>query len=224
MSSRIAWVRLITYIGSSIIFVLELYRLILTYLRFIIQIPALYAILEALMLWGIFFGYLCLNFGFYNMYKDNYLLLNSENYSFPILKNSIYFGAFIDILVFLLVLSPPLDIVSSSFTDRFYLMKSILWILYYFSILCWVLLIWSFIHNKKVTDIVGIPRMVIHSFLGILLILILTIDFFAKLIFTQSILQLFIIFALYLVVLVFFILFQAYFFFRVTRFALLVHG
>ncbi|MHA2306480.1 MAG: hypothetical protein ACXACU_13935, partial [Candidatus Hodarchaeales archaeon] len=141
MSGRIAWVRLITYIGSSVIFVLEIYRLFLTYLRFIIQIPAFYAILEALMLWGILFGYLCLNIAFYNIYKDNSLLLNSENYSFPILKKTIYIGVFIDILVLLLVLSPPLNLVSSSFTDIFYLMKSILWILYYFSILCWLLLI-----------------------------------------------------------------------------------
>ena len=111
MLDRSAWIRLITYFGSSLILLTEIYRLILLYLRFIILIPSLYSILEIVMLWCLFGGFLSLTIGFYGLKKSDPFLLDSDKYPISHLKKIIYVGIIIVCILMILNLLPPLHIV-----------------------------------------------------------------------------------------------------------------
>lgn len=224
MSERIAWIRLVTYIGSSLILITEIYRLILIYLRFIILIPSFYSIFEAIMLWSLFGGFLSLNIGFYGLKKSYPPLLDPKEYSYKLLNKIIYTGIFIVGILLILILFPPLNVVIEEFALLFQLLNSFLWICYYSSVCTWLIAFWSFSNKVKYQEIITNRRMFLHLGLGSLLILVLIIDFIWMFFSGTPLFYFVLAYIGFTIILIFFLIFQIYFFYRATRFSFIIQG
>jgi len=224
MIERIAWIRLSTYFGSSLILLTETYRLILLYLRFIILVPDLYSILEIVMLWCLFGGFLSLTTGFYGLKRSDPFLLDPDKYPSSHLNKIIYVGIIIVSILMILNLLPPLHIVEDELLLIFQVIMSFLWICYYSLIIIWITLFWSFSNEKLIREIINNRRMVLHLCLGLINILLLILDSIWMLFFENTIFIFDLVNIGYYVIFVFFLLFQIYFFYRATRFSFIIHG
>ncbi|MFX1282940.1 MAG: hypothetical protein ACFFB5_04760 [Promethearchaeota archaeon] len=224
MKDRIAWIRLITYLGNSIILVTEIYRLILIYLRFIISIPSLFFILELIMHWALLGGFLSIILGFHGLKKSDPVILNPKEYSFSLLNKIIYIGCFIVIILFIQVLLPPSSIIIGEFKTYFQLLVNILWICYYLCICLWIISFWSFSNKKEPKEIVNNRILVFHLCLGSLVVILSILNFFWILFSNNSLFNNDLAYISYIIVLVFFLVFQIIFFYRATKFSFVIHG
>ncbi len=224
MIERIAWIRLITYFGSSLILLTEIYRLILLYLRFIILIPSLYSILEIVMLWCLFGGFLSLTTGFYGLKRSDPFLLDPDKYPISHLNKIIFIGIIIVCILMILNLLPPLHIVEDESLVLFQVIISFLWICYYSFIITWISLFWSFINDKNFREIINNRRMVLHICLGLIIILLKILDSLWMLFSENALLSFDLAYISYVFILVFFLLLQIVFFYRATRFSFIIHG
>lgn len=224
MKRSIAWVRLSTYLGCSLIGVTMTYRLLLIYLYFIIQIPGLMVVLDSIMLWALLGGNIILNLGLFGLWKYNPPLLDFNEFDYTLLRKILVCGLFVIISIFFTILFPPLTSVKLESQWIFEVLISLVWFIYYLFISIWIFLFWRFVDKNKTFDIFKSKRIFSHVLLGVTIAILWFISSIGVIFFQTHMLNNDIIFVLYEVILVFFLVFQSYYFLKSTRFSFLLFG
>jgi hypothetical protein len=224
MKRSIAWVRLSTYLGCSLIGVTMTYRLLLIYLNFIIQIPGLMVVLDSIMLWALLGGNIILNFGLFGLWKYTPPLLDINEFDYTLLRKILVCGLFVIISIFITILFPPVTSIRLESQWIFEVLISLIWFIYYLFISIWIFLFWRFVDKNNSFDIFKSKRIFFHVLLGVTIASLWFISSIGVILFHTHLLSIEVIFVLYEVILVFFLSFQSYYFFKSTRFSFLLFG
>lgn len=224
MKQTIAWTRLSLYFGSSLLLLTEGYRLLLILSSFIILAPLLFAILENLILWGLLIGFICLVIGFYRLKAEPTLIDLDEN-TLPILHRNLVLVGIISIILFVLMLLPPTSSLTEEVITIFSFIVSVLWTVLYLLLVIWLIHYWMFVSDSRtILSILKNKRKFCHLALGIVITIFWLLESFTMIIFQQAVFNISLVNLVYIMSLVFFLLFQSYFFYRFTRFSLRIYG
>ncbi len=225
MTKTIAWTRLTIYIGGSLVFLTEGYRLIAILLTLVIIAPPLMAMLQAVSHWFLLIGFTCLTLGFYRLLISDPPLLENNKFPLSDIKKSSLLSLMISIVLALLLFLPPSNAVDNSISLLNSVIISFMWVFYYTAIIFWLVNHKHLIGDiKNIKTIFDNKRLVFHVFLGVLIIIIWSCEFFTLLFFQTAIFSYDIFNLVYITLLVLFLLHQIYFFFNVTRFSYLIFG
>lgn len=225
MTKTIAWTRLTIYIGGSLVFLTEGYRLIAILLTLLIISPPLMALLQAVSHWFLLLGFTCLTLGFYRLLISDPPLLDNDKFPLSDIKRSTLLSLMISIVLALLLFLPPSDALDMRISLLTSIIISFLWFFYYTVVIFWIVN-----HKHLIGDIKNIEtisdnkRLFFHILLGVLIIIIWLCEFFTLLIFQTAIFSYDIFNLVYITLLILFLLHQIYFFFNVTRFSYLIFG
>jgi hypothetical protein len=224
MTGRIAWVRLTLYVGSSILLITEGYRFSLIYLGFIIQLTGLLAIFEALVGWSLFLGYLVLIFGLFKLEKQNPPLLSTEEFDYQKLHRVNIYGILLCALLLLFIITPPAGTGEGSAALFLQILLNTIWTFFYAILLIWLPTLRAFTHSESIRNTINERKFVAHLILVILIICewvlhTLGIIFVPNSVFVTSLFT-----PILSGTIVFFLLFQIYYFYKLSRFSYLIIG
>lgn len=193
--------------------------------QIIIYAPVLFAFLQNFVQWGFLIGFFLLFIGFTRFKRSN-PIITGLTLSSPNLTSITRLSSLLVICTIFLSLLPPVSLtVSGSLYTIYLLFLSAFWTLFYVIILFWVSSYWNLINDSLSTD--SIPKNKLKWTHIILITLISIFWFFESLslillstaIFSNPIIN-----GLYVILFLFYIIFQIWFYFNLRNFSLRIIG
>ena len=224
MTGTIAWVRLSLYIGSSTLLLAEGMRFSLIYLGFIIQVTGLFQIIEAIVLWILFLGYSVLTMGLYALEKKNPPLLSPDSFNYQKLHRANIFGVLVCVTVLMFILSPPAGTGENSAALFLQILLNLIWICFYSFLFMWLITLRTFTLSENAKNVFKERKFLAHLTLIVLLIGEWILHTFGIIFDPNSVFVTALFNPILSGTLVFFLLFQIYYFYKMSRFSYLIIG
>ncbi|MHA1944504.1 MAG: hypothetical protein ACXAC6_05090 [Candidatus Hodarchaeales archaeon] len=224
MTGGIAWVRLTLYVGSSILLLAEGIRFSLIYLGFIIQVTGLLQIIEALVTWILFLGYLVLVSGLFTLEKKKPPLLSTDAFNYQKLHRANIFGVLLCVLLLIFILTPPAGTGEGSATIFLQILLNLIWIFFYIFLIMWLLTLRTFTLSESSKNVIKERKFLVHLILIGFLICEWVFYTFGIIFFRTSVFVTSLFTPILSGTLVFFLLFQIYYFYKLSRFSYLIIG
>ncbi len=224
MTGRIAWVRLTLYIGSSTLLITEGIRFSLIYLGFIIQVTGLLQIFEVFVVWALFLGYVVLISGLFVLEKQNPPLLPTDEFDYQKLHRANIFGFVLCALLLLFILSPPAGSGEGSAAIFVQILLNLIWIFFYSLLIVWLLTLRTFTHSESIKNVMKERKFLFHLILIGFLIFEWVSHTFGILFFPTSVFVTSLFTPILSGTIVFFLIFQIFYFYKLSRFSYLIIG
>ena len=174
--------------------------------------------------WHLFFGFLFLTIGFMKLYNRDPSLLPKNEYNYDLLRRINQIGILICILVLMFILSPPINREDESVPFFLQLLLNCIWIAYYGLISGWLLITSLFTNKMSISEIKNRWRLILHLILGLLLSSEYILQTMGLIFFPNSLLTSGLLVIVITITLVFFLIFQIYYFYKLSRFSFKIIG
>ena len=225
MRGTIAWTRLFIYLGSSILLLVEIYRLSLILLRLVIIAPPLMAFLQNIVQWGLLLGFSVFTLGLFRILRTHPPVLDFEKFSNDNIYTWSRINLAISIILIILTLLPPTRLVTTGTFVIFSSLVSLSWVFFYALLVTWIILYWMLILKEtSFMKIVLNRRILIHLFLGILIVFYWFLELVSLIIFQEAISSIDLMNISYIILLSLFLFNQILLYYKTTKFSYEIYG